>query len=144
MQVSVSIKSRQRRVALDEVPNTVSQEAIGVYNVTDGGFTLAYDDPDPSMGRVTLTYTAKGKKLMLERVQSGGRTVMIFTEGVATECAYRTPYGTISLSIRTDKLSVLTLGRSFSLSLRYRLEGAGMDTTEIVFSLLAKQRRTEA
>lgn len=145
MQVSIHIKSRQRRAELDDTPDAISQDAVGLYTPTEGGFTLCYDDPDPSMGgKVTLTYTAKGKKLMLERVQPAGRTVMIFTEGVSTECVYRTPYGTLPLSIRTSKLGVLTLGRTFSITLRYRLESAGMDTMEIEFSLLAKQRRDEA
>ena len=144
MQVSIHIKSRQRRVALDEEPSAIAQDTVGVYTATDGGFTLSYDEPDASMGgKVTLTYTAQGKKLMLERIQPAGRTVMIFTEGVSTECVYRTPYGSIPLSIRTSKLGVLTLGRTFSISLQYCLESAGMDTMEIRFSLLAKQRREQ-
>ena len=144
MQVSIHIKSRQRRLELDDVPNAVAQDAVGIYTETAEGFTLFYNEPDPELGgKVTLTYTAKGKKLMLERKQPAGRTVMIFTEGVATECTYHTPYGTLPLSIRTHKLGVLVLGRTFSVSLRYLLESAGMDTMEIEFSLLAKQRRTE-
>ena len=145
MQVTIHIKSRQRRADLDETPNAISQDAVGVYTETDGGFTLAYEEPDPSMGgKVTLTYTAQGRKLMLERIQPAGRTVMIFTEGISTECVYRTPYGSLPLSIRTSKLSVLTLGRTFSITLRYRLESDNMDTMEIEFSLLAKQRRDQA
>ena len=136
MQVSIHIQSKQRRAEVDTQPMVQVQDTTGVLTPTKDGFTLTYNEPDKSVGgTVTLTYS--GSKLVLER-KNVGRTIMVFTEGVSTDCDYHTPYGIIPLSVRTKKLGVRGGARTCSISLSYTLESAGLDTMELQFSLLAK------
>ena len=143
MQVHIRIQSKQKRAEFSEEPTLQTQEVFGVLTATETGFTLAYTEPDDSVGgSVLLTYTKQNNKIMLERTTIA-RTLMVFTEGVSTFCDYYTPFGKIPMHIRAEKVSAFLQESSCGIFLEYRLEGSGLDPMEIRFSLFAKQAQKE-
>ena len=100
--VILFIKSQQLYEDMD--PDGTELMTEGILEVTEDGLRIAYDETElTGMEGTTTTFLVSPKRVILRR-SGTTNSQMVFEEGVQHTSLYGTPFGELSMDIRTSRL----------------------------------------
>ena len=104
----------------------------------DGIHVYTYCESDPQSGAVTQTRMQLSAE-SCSIVRAGEiNTRMEFVPGQEKHCDYGTPFGSLSMTIYTERIAVRKVGENFHARIRYRMILAGTDSVECSVTIKAE------
>jgi len=108
------------------------------YEYRDGIHVYIYCESDPQSGAVTRTQMELSAELC-SIVRAGEiNTRMEFATGKESLCDYGTPFGSLSMTIYTERIAMRQVGENFHARIRYRMVIAGADPVECSVTIKAE------
>ena len=102
--VVVRVRGSQRDDSGEE--NTIESMALGRHSVKNGKHYVLYEDAMLDEKAKTSTVLKFSNEEVVILRKGGVHQKMRFREGAETSSMYRTPYGDLKLSVRTNRLRV--------------------------------------
>ena len=117
--VILFIKSRQLYEGVD--PDGTELMTEGVLEETGEGLRIAYDETELTGMEGTTTSFLIGEKRVILRRSGTTNSQMVFEEGVQHTSLYETPFGELSMDIRTSHLRHNLTARGGIMEIRYAI-----------------------
>ncbi len=124
----------------DVDPNETQLMTDGTMELTEAGMRLTYEETElTGMEGTTTTFEVKEKQVILTR--SGTvNSQMVFEEGKQHTSLYETPFGELSVDIRTSSLRHNLSERGGVMDIRYSIAVANTATGQNCFKIQVKRK----
>lgn len=128
----------------DTEPDATELMTEGTLTPTDAGFLLTYRESElTGLEGTTTTFEIRGRQVLLTR--SGKvNSQMVFEEGRQHTSLYETPFGGLSVDIRTSSLRHNMTERGGVLDIRYSIAVEHAVTGRNRFRLRVREKRDDA
>lgn len=125
--VNITIKTLQRRA---EATESMTQRAVGALRREGSGWLLTYrEGEDSGLGDThTVLRLEEGKATLTREGESSSR--MVFQPGAPYDCQYATPYGEMSMTVKTLALEWELSEAGGKVFIIYKLQLGGADIGE--------------
>lgn len=125
--VDITIKTLQRRA---EGTESMTQRAVGVLRREGSGWLLTYrEGEDSGLGDTSTALRLEEGKATLTR-EGESTSQMVFQPGEPYACRYTTPYGELSMTVKTLRLEWELGQAGGKVFIIYKLQLGGADMGE--------------
>lgn len=112
----------------------------GIYHLTNGKHYIQYEErPDKNVVMKSLLKISPDSVMLTRKSnQYSGHSQMFFEQNETTRTDYPTPYGSLTLDIKTNKIQIIETSDTIEMILEYSLHSNNSHLSDNVLSIIVE------